>query len=390
MRAGGKRILWPRPRPCPYIPRMPSMTGFLRAWLRPRPGAVVADETTYARGDERLPATVFRPARIAGPLPAWIVLHGLTWSGRQHPSLVHFVSAIAAAGNVVYVPDIPEWRDLRIAPALTIATIRAAVQALQQRGDIEHEHAALFGFSFGATQALIAATDPGVRPLLHGIAAWGGYFDVRHLFRFGLTGEYDLDEHAGHIPPDPYALWIMAGNYLARTPGYEDARDVAEAVHSLAREAGRRRIPAWDASFDADKATLRERLPPVRRPLFDILAPATTAARPAASEIRGLGDAIAAAALAADPLLDPVPFLPRVRVPTLLAHGRDDHLIPWTETIRISRLMPDASIVDVVITGLFEHSGGTRRGVAVFARARETLRFLRLLRGVLRLPVHPA
>jgi hypothetical protein len=35
----------------------------------------------------------------------------------------------------------------------------------------------MFGFSFGATQALIAASQPETAALLAGIASWGGYCD---------------------------------------------------------------------------------------------------------------------------------------------------------------------------------------------------------------------
>jgi pimeloyl-ACP methyl ester carboxylesterase len=367
---------------------MPSLLRFLRAYTRPGPGVVEAHATTYERAGKRLPATVYRPVtRHRAPLPAWVVLHGLTYSGREHPGLIRFASAVAAAGNVVLVPDIPEWRALRIAPALTVDTIRAAVRALQQRGDIDHARTALFGFSFGATQALVAAADPETGDQLHGVAAWGGYSDIRRVFRFGMTGQHELDGATFRARPDPYGLWIMAGNYLAQTPGYGDCGDVAEAVHKLALEAGRRRVHAGDPTFDADKRDLRQGLRPAKRALFDLIAPATSAPPPVEESVLDLSERMATAAITADPLVDPHPFLGQVRVPVLLAHGRDDQLIPWTETIRLGRGIPAASIVDITITGLFEHSGGSRRGLAPFARALESLRFLRLLRQVLHLPV---
>src|SRR5690554_4370027 len=101
---------------------------FLRQYLRGG-AALEVVETTYERGSEALPATVYRPA-ARGRLPGWVVLHGLTYTGRHHASLVKFAGAVAAAGNIVLVPEIPEWRALRVAPAVTVDTIRAAVQAL--------------------------------------------------------------------------------------------------------------------------------------------------------------------------------------------------------------------------------------------------------------------
>ena len=364
---------------------MPSTIRFLRQYLRPSEDATVATETVYTRGDEELPATVFRPARGPSRLPGWVVLHGLTRPGRAHPSLQRFASAVASSGNIVLVPEIPEWRDLRVAPAVAIGTIRQAVRALQERTDVRHEHVGLFGFSFGATQALIAAADEETSRLLAGVAAWGGYSDLRRLFRFGLTGEHEIDGVTYQTEPDPYGPWIMAGNYLARVPGYEGAEDVAIALHDLALEAGELRMYAWDPIFDASKRRLREGLTRDGRELFDMIAPATTAPRADHDRVLALAEALARTALEADPLLDPQPYLQHVRVPILFSHGRDDRLIPFTETIRLSRAVPDHLVRSTMITALFQHSGGTQSGLGRLGVAREGARFALLLRRVLSL-----
>lgn len=364
---------------------MPSTIRFLKQYLRPSDNAAVAVETTYRRGDEELPATVFRPARGPRALPGWVVLHGLTRPGRSHPGLQRFARAVASAGNIVLVPEIPEWRDLRVAPAVTIDTIRQAVRALQQRDDVRHEHVGLFGFSFGATQALIAAADQETARLLAGVAAWGGYSDLRRVFRFGLTGDHELDGVAYHKEPDPYGCWIMAGNYLTRVPGYEGAQAAAAALHDLATEAGERGLYAWDPAFDTSKRRLREALRHGDRDLFDMIAPETTAPRRDHQQVLELAESLATTALTADPLLDPGPFLPRVRVPILFSHGRDDRLIPFTETIRLSRAAPQHLVRSTIITALFQHSGGTQSGLGPVGVAREGARFALLLRRVLSL-----
>lgn len=364
---------------------MPSTLRFLRQYLRPVAGASVTTETVYTRGAEQLPASVYRPARGPRELPGWVVLHGLTRPGRAHPSLQRFASAVASAGNVVLVPEIPEWRDLRVAPAVAIVTIQEAVRALQARDDVKHEHVGIFGFSFGATQALIAAADEATSRLLTGVAAWGGYSDLRRVFRFGLTGEHELDGVTYRTEPDPYGCWIMAGNYLPRVPGYDGSDHVATALHDLALEAGEKRMYAWDPVFDASKRRLRAALSPGERELFDMIAPETTAPRADHARVLDLAEALASTALEADPLLDPAPFLPDVRVPVLFSHGRDDRLIPFSETIRLSRAVPDERVRDTVITALFQHSGGTQSGLGPLGIAREGARFARLLGRVLSL-----
>ncbi|MGH7577316.1 MAG: alpha/beta hydrolase family protein [Longimicrobiales bacterium] len=364
---------------------MPPTLRYLREYLRPDPARTSATETVYTRDGENLAATVYRPQRRAGRLPGWVVLHGLTTSGRAHSSLVRFARSVAAAGNLVFVPDIPEWRALRLDPAITNATIRAAVHALQQRDDVDHRRAGLFGFSFGATQAIIAAADPEVQTLLHAVAAWGGYADVERLFVHGMTGEHELDGVEYQAEPDPYGTWIIAGQYLSSAPGHEDDGDVAAALHGLALEAGRRRVYAGDPSFDGAKAAARAKLPREKQALFDVIAPPTSRRDRDTALTRRLSRELAATALRCDPLIDPRPLLDDVRTPVLLAHGRDDRLIPFTETIRLSRALAPETVRGCTITSLFAHSGGTRPGLGAIGLAREAARFYGLLRGVLEL-----
>jgi pimeloyl-ACP methyl ester carboxylesterase len=362
---------------------MPSTLRFLRQYLRPIVGATAEAEMYYARGAERLPATLYRPANDRRRLPGWVVLHGLTRTGRTHTSLIRFARAVASAGNVVLVPEIPEWRNLRVEPALTIDTIRSAVAALQQRDDVRHEHVGLFGFSFGASQALVAATEPDVADMLAGVAAWGGYCDLERTFRFGLTGLHEIDGVTYQTQPDPYGVWVMAGYYLARVPGYAGAGPVGRALHALAIEAGERGTYAWDPIYDESKRRLRAQLPARQHALFDMLAPLTTGPRTGDERVLELAGKLAATALSLEPLLDPRPHLSRVRVPVLVAHGRDDRLIPFSESIRLSRELPRDVLRQMTITALFQHSGGTQSGLGPVGLAREGTRFLLLLRGVL-------
>lgn len=364
---------------------MPSLARFLRQYLRPAQGRIRAVETRYARGSEELQATLYLPAGRERDLPGWVVLHGLTHAGRAHPSLVRFAGAVAASGTAVMVPEIPEWRGLRVLPGVTIPTIRAAVLALDERPEVRPGDVGLFGFSFGATQALVAAADPALRGHLSGIAAWGGYRDLERLFDFGLTGRHELDGVEHHIEPDPYGRWIMGGNYLTAVPGHEGHGDVAAALHRLARVAGSVGVFAGDPVHDPLKGELRSTLDGEGRAVFDVFAPRSGSMPPDMDRAHALARALARAATRVEPLLDPGPHLSRVPVPVVLAHGRDDRLIPFTESVRLSRELPPGRVAGCSITALFAHSGGTDRSLGVAGLAREGVRFADVLRRTLRL-----
>ena len=133
---------------------MISTLRFLRQYFRPRADLLDVSEATFRRGQETLPASVYRLRNRSHYPTAWVVLHGITYRGRQHRGLQRFASSMAAAGHLVFVPEIPEWSRFQVAPALAVPTIRAAVHALHERSDIDPDRIGLFAFSFGGTQSI--------------------------------------------------------------------------------------------------------------------------------------------------------------------------------------------------------------------------------------------
>lgn len=368
-----------------YVGPMPSTVRFLHQFLVRREAAVVIEETTYRRGDRTLPATLYHPRRITRPLPGWLTLHGLTYQGREHASLRRLARSLAASGAVVLVPDLPEWRALRVAPETAVETIKAAVAELDALGMTEPGRIGVMGFSFGATQALIAAADPLLRNRLAGVVSWGGYADIRAATRFAFLGEHALDGRAYRLDPDPYGRWILAGNYLGFLDEYSDG-ELPAACLELALEAGRRQMVAWDQAMDPLKEEARRGLGAGDRDLFDLIAPptGTTLDLAARQRLGALVDRMLPAALASEPLLDPGPYLGRVPVPVFLAHGRGDRLVPWTEMVRLRQALPSDQVAFSGITALFSHSTGERR-VPSPAAAIDAARFIRLMHRMLRL-----
>lgn len=348
---------------------MASLARFLREFRSPGAAAIDAVQTTYDRGTGRRdPATIYRPAGTKSPLPAWVLLHGITWTGGQHPQLIRLARALSASGSIVMVPEISEWRALHVAPELTVPVIRSAVLDLDARPDTLPGRTGLMGFSFGATQAILAAADARLDGHLAAVASWGGYAVIHRTVRFLFTGEHELDGRSGFEDPDPYGRYILAANHLTGVPGYEDAADVGAALHELASESGRRGLFAGSTAFDPYKMKMRETVAPERRELFDWFAPVGPKRAVAEATIGRLADALADAAIAREPLYDAAPWLSSVRVPVLLAHGRHDSLVPFTECERLHRALGARSL-GCTVTDLYAHStsGGVRNVVGAAA-----------------------
>ncbi len=370
----------------PYVAAMISGLGralrFARYWRGTHKG-LREEEVEVMRSDGPVPATLLHPPH-SRPLPGWIVLHGITRPGRRHSTLVRFVRALAGSGAVVLVPEIPEWRELYLATDEAIDTIGASVSFLEAREDMAPGRLGAMGFSFGVPQLLAAAADPAIGGRIAAVAGFGGYCDLDRLFHFLFFGEHEWEGHVFRDIPDPYGRWVAGGNFLPKLPGFDDATDVADALLTLARVAGDRQIPSWEAEFDPLKTDLMAELHPSRQELFRAFAPPSSQLPPSrwAEE---LAPALARAIRESSPYSEPGPFLDRISSPVRLMHGREDRLIPFSESLRLGAAFPPEADVRVRLTGLFAHSRRDRR-VRAIDNLRGQLHFLWIMTELLGLP----
>ena len=352
-------------------------TRALGSWITGR-SAVEEYETVLPRGDREVPASVTLPTGGGRNLPGWVVLHGVTRPGRFHPTLLRFVRALASSKSAVLVPQIPEWVDLRLEPERTLPTVRAALDGLRSLPSTSDGPYGLIGFSFSAPQVMIAATHQDISHQLAGVIGFGGYCDMKSMVRFQMTGRFEWGDAKDRLRPDPYGRWIMGGNHLTSIPEFQQAQDVSDALWRLAVEAGERRILAWDPSYDTLKEQLRTQLSKDHREIFDLFAPPSDR-EPVETEAERITPLLTRAALKAAPLLDPLPFLDRVEIPVQLIHGRNDRLIPYTETLRMEAAFPEKRRVDTTITALLNHSEQGGRLTSIGREVREGAKLLRTL-----------
>ncbi len=355
--------------------RMIRVGRFLANFVPNRP--IATDEISL----DGTQATLYRGTTRRGA-PGWVVLHGITVPGRAHPALIRFARALAASGAPVLVPDIPAWRELWIAPVEAQEIIRTSTRYLAAHPGVQPGGVGLIGFSFGATQALIAAGDPTLQDSIRAVLGFGAYCDVRRTLTCMLTGEHEWAGVHHQLHPDPYGRWIVAANYLTRIAEYSGMRSVAAGLRELAKEAGRMRVFAGDPALNGVNARLRASLDANEQQVWDLLAPLAGEDRVDSAAAAEFAGRLAAAGVGTEPLLDPRPCLPRIRRRVVLAHGREDRLIPYTETLRLRAMLPPETHASATITGLFEHSGGSS-ALRRAAYARETVRFARLLHRAL-------
>ncbi|MEX2526658.1 MAG: hypothetical protein WEA09_03395 [Gemmatimonadota bacterium] len=379
--------------------RPPSLATlrFVRGWLKPS-GFLWETEVPIpglGSAPERLGTLILPPPGENRRLPGWVALHGITRTGRHHPSLLRFARALASTGAVVLLPEVPRWRQLELAPEETRPTLEAALNGLSRHPRVDPRRMAAVGFSFGAPQTLAAALHPTLAPKLRGVAAFGGYAHLDSTLEFQFTGRHHWEGQSYRLPPDPYGRWVVGSRYLTKIPGLEDRTAVAHALWTLAAHAGDLDIPSWDGKLDVLKNELASELRVEDRSLFRLFAPPAME-WPDNGMVREFLPLIVSSARATDPLLDvqahpwnqwPPESLPgESSQPRIhLMHGRGDMLIPFSETHRMAQLLKEYT-PRVDITELFSHSHGQPGPRGLSRRMGASVRFLRAVGHLLSLP----
>lgn len=250
------------------------------------------------------------------PSPPMLLLPGAATRGKEDPRAVRLARSLARAERLVFVPD------------LTLASRRFDTEDLDRivRAIValsEHPSGGgpvvVLGISYGGSFALVAAADPRVEGRLERVAVFGAYFDLVGVIQAVTTGASLVD--GVRVPWRGHPLAGAMLQEVAISLISEDARPPLRAVLE-----GR-----------AEPASL----PPDARGLYDLLAnrdPAATfeLAQRLPDETR---DVLAR--------FSPSSVADRIQVPVVAMHSADDPAVPYGESLRLIRALPDVRLVTV-------------------------------------------
>ena len=267
-------------------------------------------------------ADLYTPAD--GAAAALVVVPGLTPDGKDDRRLVPFVTSLARARFEVLVPDISNFRQQRVT-AEDARPVADAVRHLSERGGGAPRPVGLVAISYAAGPALLAALEPETGRRLAFIGLIGGYHDLEAVTTYFTTGHFrgTADEEWRYREPNVFGKWVFVES---NAPRLDDERDRTLLTAMARRKRGN---PA------ADVSDLAARLGPEGRSVYALLentdperVPALIAQMPAA-----IREPLAALDLKRRDLS-------RIRARVILIHGRDDPIIPSTESEALARALP--------------------------------------------------
>ncbi|NNC67983.1 MAG: alpha/beta hydrolase [Gammaproteobacteria bacterium] len=268
-------------------------------------------------------------------LASIVLIPGVAAQGKEDLRLVAFATTLARSRFMVLVPEISNLRELKIR-AEDSRTIIDAFTYLISRPDIPVQGQAGIGaFSYAVGPAVLAALDPDVREKIDFILSVGGYYDVEQVITFFTTGYFKNDNGWQYIKPNEYGKWVFVLSNIERLSRQTDK----EIFYAIAQ----RKMDNPNASIE----DLTNNLSVEANSILALLKNQNYSET--LTLITGIPNAIRADLNA---LNLSNKNLSQLNAKLILLHGIDDDIIPYTESILLSRAVAEGQSELFIVDGL--------------------------------------
>jgi len=279
-------------------------------------------EITYSGRKGSSKADLYLP-RSGGKHPGILLNHGVIDTGKDDPRLKRLAEILCRSGFAVCIPDFQSMRSFRIDPS-DIEEVQMAFEHFISRKEyILPQSCGLFGFSYGAGPTIIAACRPALRPKVRFVVSFGGYYDLKNVLSFLATGSFEFGGKSYSRQPQEYGKWVFLANNLDLVESPQD--------RSLLRNILQIKLHDEKAPIERFEPLLGEEGRNILALLFHSDSGQTE------SLIMKLPASIQTSIKA----LSVGPALRHLNADLILAHGEDDDMIPFTESIRLAQAAPD-------------------------------------------------
>ena len=268
------------------------------------------------------------------PKATMIMVPGAAPGGRDDPRLVALANTFARAGFEVLVPELERMRELQV----TATDARILADAVLHMAERDPERPlGMAALSFALGPSVLALLKPGVEAHADFVLAVGGYYDLEQAITYFTTGYYrgSPAEPWRYLEPNAFGKWMFVLSNAQRVDDQQDQETL--------RRMAQRKIQ----NLAADVSDLALRLGPKGQSVYALITnedpervPELLASLPpdVLAEIRALD-------------LSPKP-VETLDVDFILIHGRDDPIIPFTQSVAFAEALAPERAHLYLIDGL--------------------------------------
>jgi pimeloyl-ACP methyl ester carboxylesterase len=294
---------------------------------------VLRQNISYRANGRQHAADLYIPG--GGANAGLVLVPGAATNGRNDVRLVEFATTLTRSGFAVMVPDIQSLRQLEPSPDNAQEIGDAFAFLRDKKGLVSGSWLGISAFSIAVGPAVLAALDPAISEQVKFLLLVGGYHDLVRTLTYLTTGDYEVDGQQQYRDPNAYGKWVYAMHNISRLQDPSDR----EALSAMVR----RKLDNPEAPVD----DLRAQLSAAGGAVYEFIT--NTDAEKVPALMKNLPTAvladIAALNLAAYDLTG-------LKAEVILVHGRDDDIIPYTESISLAAALPPGQVKLFVLDGL--------------------------------------
>lgn len=280
--------------------------------------APIRTTVSYRREDRVGVADLYEPDQPIGA--SLVLVPGFTPQGKNDPRLVDLALSLARARFLVLVPDLQGSREMRVRLEDAQNIADAAAYLAERDTSIHRGDVGVIAISYAVGLAALATMQPQAKEKIQFLVGIGGYYDITAVVTFITTGRYrEPGETAWRTAyPDPAAKWIFLASNIDALGAPSDRKTLAAIARRRLRTPA---VPVDDLAAD---------LGPDGRSLFDLLT------NMEAERVEGLlGRLPVGVRQHIEALSLRNRDLSHLAGRLILIHGREDRLIPYTESMSL-------------------------------------------------------
>ena len=330
---------WPAVHGLALVARVADLHGVVRGVADLDTRSIHERDVTIPLSGRTLRGRVYQP--VGGATRTAVAIAGLHPAGIDEPRMVELARQLAASGVGVVTPEIPELSAFDITVSVTDAIAGVVTWASSDATLAPDGRVGLIGVSVSGGLAIVAAGRPDVRERVAYVFSLGGHADLPRVLRFLCTG-------AAH----DYGVVLLLLTVADRVVPSEQVGPLREALRQFLRASYLERTDTREAlrQFAELRASEDSMPEPSRSLLRHVNSRDTSLLGPRLlPHIDGYGD---------DAALSPS-RAPSPTAPVYLLHGRDDNVIPATESLALARILEPHARVRLLLTPLISHADAT-------------------------------
>jgi len=195
----------------------------------------------------------------------------------------------------------------------------------------------MLGISYGAGPMLLAAADPRIRDKVSVVTTFGGYYDLRTVMSFALTGANEYGGQRGYLRPEAPLRWMFAYRNLDLLRSSDDRKKLRNIIEKRNR---------YEIA-EADR--MAKSLGPEGRSLYNFIINTDP------ERFSPLYENLPLRVREYVYQLSPARAMQYITASFIIVHGIDDYSVPYTESVRLANAVGEKKRVLLALLPQFMH-----------------------------------